>query len=875
MLIETEALCRHGGQRQSRRRGTHALSIALLLGLSVGCLDRREHEVRKDNQCTACHGSDADGRLGLMAAAPPFDVDGNTSVSDRGVGAHQVHLNSDGRHAVVACNECHVVPEETYSRGHVDSSLPAEVRLGVLAVSGQGTARYDADALTCSDTYCHGNGEPPVWTSPRSAADACGSCHGLPPAAPHPQDSNCANCHGDVIDEEGEFVAPQLHVNGTVEVLANACNACHGTRPDGAPPPDLDGNVDTAIAGVGSHDRHLLAGDTHGAVACNECHVVPDSADAPGHMDSERPAEITFGDLASSSGASPAYDFEDKTCGNTYCHGSTLPVWTEPRSSADACGTCHGLPPAAPHPAQDDCSSCHGSVIAADGTINNPDLHINGEVDVGEMACNACHGTLANGAPPPDLSGSTDTASPGVGAHTRHLEAGLTHAAVSCESCHNVPAAVDAPGHLDDTAGAELEFSGLATLGGRPASYDAETKTCSSSYCHRSAQPVWTEERSSAEACGSCHALPPPAPHPANDDCSVCHGAVIASDGTFSAPERHVNGTVDVGNMPCNGCHGTSADGAPPPDLSGSSDSSSPGVGAHEAHLRAGPDHIALDCSTCHLVPTSVGAVGHMNDGSAGAEVIFGGLALAGASDPSYSSSTHTCSDTYCHGAQSQPWVAPRDSAAACGSCHGLPPAAPHPQNPNCATCHNDVIDASGNFENVALHINGAVNFGTVACNACHGSGSLGAPPPDLSGNVATSFPGVGAHQAHLVASETHEAVACNQCHLVPSSVGAAGHIDSTVGAEVVFGELAQTGNRTPSYDPATQSCADVYCHQDSQPDWTAPRSSAEACGSCHSLPPPSPHPQFDACSMCHGGVIDDTGVLLDPSSHVNGAVDN
>ncbi|MEZ4373687.1 MAG: hypothetical protein R3B07_22900 [Polyangiaceae bacterium] len=39
------------------------------------------------------------------------------------------------------------------------------------------------------------------------------------------------------------------------------------------------------------------------------------------------------------------------------------------------------------------------------------------------------------------------------------------------------------------------------------------------------------------------------------------------------------------------------------------------------------------------------------------------------------------------------------------------------------------------------------------------------APPFDLSGNTATSFPGVGTHQVHLAGSTNFRAVACSDCH--------------------------------------------------------------------------------------------------------------
>jgi hypothetical protein len=45
----------------------------------------------------------------------------------------------------------------------------------------------------------------------------CTSCHGMPPAAPHPASSQCSNCHNDV-DAQGNITDRSLHVNGDVDL---------------------------------------------------------------------------------------------------------------------------------------------------------------------------------------------------------------------------------------------------------------------------------------------------------------------------------------------------------------------------------------------------------------------------------------------------------------------------------------------------------------------------------------------------------------------------------------------------------------------------------------------------------------------------------
>jgi predicted CxxxxCH...CXXCH cytochrome family protein len=168
-------------------------------------------------------------------------------------------------------------------------------------------------------------------------------------------------------------------------------------------------------------------------------------------------------------------------------------------------------------------------------------------------------------------------------------------------------------------------------------------------------------------------------------------------------------------------------------------------------------------------------------------------------------------------------------------------------------------------------------------CTACHGSpGRQGteveraAPPVDTEGNDSVDHPGVGAHEIHLNASATHAAVACEQCHVVPATVTAPGHLDTPPPADVVFGALARSGGHDAArYDPVAHTCTDVYCHGASTPAWTSPKSSDEACGTCHALPPPPPHTEKTPCSLCHAAVVGpDDRTIVSPALHVNGRVD-
>ncbi len=200
---------------------------------------------------------------------------------------------------------------------------------------------------------------------------------------------------------------------GTVELgligssdFSIVCGNCHGSPVNPAPPVDTFGATDVSLVTVGAHQSHLGTSAWHREILCRDCHRVPAEAADPGHIDAA-PAELTWSALASADGALPVFDRAAESCSGVYCHGPTLipggqntePIWTIVDGTQAACGTCHGLPPDAPHPPSSQCDTCHGMVV--DGVFNfvDPSLHINGTVDVVVLEnhpqattdCSNCH----------------------------------------------------------------------------------------------------------------------------------------------------------------------------------------------------------------------------------------------------------------------------------------------------------------------------------------------------------------------------------------------------------------------------------------------------------------------------------------------------
>jgi len=296
----------------------------------------------------------------------------------------------------------------------------------------------------------------------------------------------CAGCHGeDFSGGKAGKSCLNCHEDGPT-----ACTTCHGA----------------AGPTSGNHPIHL----GEAKLACAECHIVPEAWNSPGHTGS---VEVTFGPLASKTPAS----FVDGAC-TVYCHGSAKPEWNA--MPVRGCDRCHGAPPPPSHPPQSQCATCH----PADAP------HVDGNVQVGS-ACDSCHGKAGDAAPPNDLAGNQFTTALGVGAHQAHLQAqSAISAPIACATCHVVPAATNAAGHIDTPLPAEV----VQSLG-----WNRTTETCATAWCHGPATPKWTE--TGGAFCGSCHGVPPAtASHNSSmslSSCATCHPASFT---------KHIDGVLDV-----------------------------------------------------------------------------------------------------------------------------------------------------------------------------------------------------------------------------------------------------------------------------------------------------------------------------------------
>jgi predicted CxxxxCH...CXXCH cytochrome family protein len=668
-------------------------------------------------------------------------------------------------------------------------------------------------------------------------------------------------------------------------VQGDVCTHCHSSPSSPLPFQNPHGVSDPTASGTGAHAAHLGAGAVRLALSCGDCHTVPGKPSDPGHYGTGH-AAVKFGALARSGQMDPSWDGNTGRCSSTWCHGGGLrnptpssPAWTDARPLG--CTGCHGAPPASPHPQRTDCHTCHGGTVKADGTIDlERGLHIDGIVEAPTAGCTTCHGdpsrATASAAPPSGTRGEKETTALAVGAHQAHLQPGKLRGPVPCGECHVVPTDLS---HIDGTPA--VAFGELARTAGAKASWDRASASCTA-YCHgatlpggSNTTPKWTQVDGTQAACGSCHGVPPPSPHPQNANCNSCHPGTVNADGTINVSSGlHINGVVDVTGGGCTSCHGSGSDPAPPLGTRGETATTDRAVGAHQSHLKAGPFARALACSECHVVPAKAPHA----DGKV--DLVFGAIATTGGAAPQFNGTS--CSAAYCHGnfpggiASNAPqWTKVDGTQAACGTCHGLPPSNHSSSSTNCGSCHDGYTATS---VNLALHVNGKVDVVALSCTSCHGDAARNdaAPPLGTHGETATTARAVGAHQSHLRPGPLSNGIACAECHVVPTSTS---HFDGTV--KLTFGPIATAGNAAPQFNGA--SCSASYCHGNfpggiatNAPQWTKVDGTQAACGTCHAQQPSSGHHDKHrgegiACSQCHTGYSSTT---VNPSLHVNGRKD-
>ena len=252
-------------------------------------------------------------------------------------------------------------------------------------------------------------------------------------------------------------------------------------------------------------------------------------------------------------------------------------------------------------------------------------------------------------------------------------------------------------------------------------------------------------------------------------------------------------------------------------------------VGAHQSHLGPSTWHHEVQCTECHVVPTTTSTDPafplHLNGVR---DIVWGPLAKSGV----YSEMTTTCTGTYCHGAtlkgdlagvvsnRTPKWTTVDGSQKACGtSCHTLPPGGGH-------TTSTGVSDAA--TRDRGLHARQSAGGGRGRTRRCTSTArsTCGArsraraatatvatnnpmPPLGTKGETTTAEQAVGAHAKHVGVVDVASRRAMQR---LPRAARVDGPRQRRHRLRVGRGEHRQAAPRR-RYTPATATCADVYCH--------------------------------------------------------------
>ncbi|HET8542435.1 MAG TPA: CxxxxCH/CxxCH domain-containing protein, partial [Anaeromyxobacter sp.] len=428
--------------------------------------------------------------------------------------------------------------------------------------------------------------------------------------------------------------------------------------------------------------------------------------------------------------------------------------------------------------------------------------------------------------------------------------------------------------------------------------------------------------------------------------CQVCHAQTkyYRADGT-SPGGTHYTGDcarchkhADGLKAKCTTCHGDATETRPlgpgadtlayaaPPVVAPEAVVFVPDGGVHLSHAnRATWRATVLACAECHATP---------NDHQGTTDVQWGTLATGGGTvtvAPATGAitsqwiTTPSCTN-YCHGASlaggggavaAPAWDAPGPGGA-CGDCHASPPPLSslanqdHPQNAACASCHGTGY-AQLSLDPVAkvTHLDGTLGKPGNGCTACHGdlAGLSGAAQPntnlaaapgytpgtgvDTEGHTAVTFPGVGAHEAH-VKTGVMAAKSCEVCHGSKPADGNTSHANGTIALGFTSPANANGAPTTPTAFDATwevtPTCTN-YCHSNATPlggalaqqtvTWTS--ATGMGCTSCHDAGGAASalsvaHRKHTSattyaygCERCHTSTTSDGTAITGPASHVDG----
>jgi predicted CxxxxCH...CXXCH cytochrome family protein len=370
-----------------------------------------------------------------------------------------------------------------------------------------------------------------------------------------------------------------------------------------------------------------------------------------------------------------------------------------------------------------------------------------------------------------------DYANAGAGAvlansHPKHVAS-----AADCDKCHTSTTtngvAIKSGSTLHTNGSIDITFN--TSKAGVGAVWTAASKSCSATYCHGAAAPVWGG--SLPTDCTGCHgndaasaAVITTGKHSAHVNnaavlgtnnsfgCVECHAKTVSSDRAIANATNHGNGFVDYsgakaggsshyssttklctnlychsnGNpgalvyvnpaawsstttLGCNGCHGTTATTGAPDYVNGGSGTTT--ANSHAKHVAGAGITDTRGCAKCHARTVDAAAAGKLRNYSTAHLSGRPDVTFIAAVGGSFNSTTTTCSATYCHGSAASPaWGSASLVCNACHSANNVLPGA-HNRHWEATTLASSYTMAPGN--------SGTASQYQFACSSCHGGSAV------------------------------------------------------------------------------------------------------------------------------------------------------
>lgn len=211
-------------------------------GDAVSCDSCHEEGWRTD--CTWCHGG-TDNSTG----APPLHISGDDDGSSATFIPHTAHVEASDIKVAYGCAQCHTKPTDVLTPGHlfVDDDTPGRAETTFSA--GLSDAASWNGSGTCSNLYCHGNGQGDNGSvNHTGSVSTCHDCHADQNSGSWSAMSGehskhlgegvkCYECHGDTTNSSMDITDVTLHINGDADLAlsggvlmsSGTCSgSCHG-----------------------------------------------------------------------------------------------------------------------------------------------------------------------------------------------------------------------------------------------------------------------------------------------------------------------------------------------------------------------------------------------------------------------------------------------------------------------------------------------------------------------------------------------------------------------------------------------------------------------------------------------------------------------